>query len=229
MSIFSYRILPTSSKPATSPMWLRPGAGEAERWACSVTRNRKRAASSSQAAAISVLRRRPIEERIPRPRSRSSRPIIRAPLPIADSLRRTVVLNGSALDQNMLVEADIQNADLMVALTNDDQVNILSSVMAKRLGCKANLALINNPSYHDLYQDPWHRRPYQSACSDDLAGSAACPPRPYPCGSTRCKRGRRSDRGRGAGNLAACRQAAAQISICPTVCASGRSTATSRC
>jgi trk system potassium uptake protein TrkA len=35
----------------------------------------------------------------------------------------------------------------MVALTNDDQVNILSSVMAKRLGCKANLALINNPSY----------------------------------------------------------------------------------
>jgi trk system potassium uptake protein len=38
----------------------------------------------------------------------------------------------------------------MVALTNSDQVNILSSVMAKRLGCKTNLALINNPSYHDL-------------------------------------------------------------------------------
>ena len=69
---------------------------------------------------------------------------------IADELQRTVVLNGSALDQNLLNEADIQDADLLVALTNDDQVNILSSVMAKRLGCKANLALINNTAYHDF-------------------------------------------------------------------------------
>ncbi len=69
---------------------------------------------------------------------------------IADDLQRTVVLNGSALDQNLLNEADIQDADLLVALTNDDQVNILSSVMAKRLGCKANLALINNTAYHDF-------------------------------------------------------------------------------
>lgn len=69
---------------------------------------------------------------------------------IADKLRRTVVLHGSALDQKLLLEADIQDADLMVALTNNDQVNILSSVMAKRLGCKSNLALINNPTYHDF-------------------------------------------------------------------------------
>ncbi len=69
---------------------------------------------------------------------------------IADGLRKTVVLHGSALDQKLLMEADIQEADLMVALTNDDQVNILASVMAKRLGCKSNLALINSPDYHDL-------------------------------------------------------------------------------
>jgi trk system potassium uptake protein TrkA len=69
---------------------------------------------------------------------------------IADQLRKTVVLHGSALDQKLLMEADIEVADLMVALTNNDQVNMLSSVMAKRLGCKANLALINNPSYQDL-------------------------------------------------------------------------------
>jgi trk system potassium uptake protein TrkA len=69
---------------------------------------------------------------------------------IADELRRTVVLNGSALDQKLLLEADIQEADLMIALTNNDQVNILSSVMAKRLGCKSNLALINNPAYLDM-------------------------------------------------------------------------------
>ena len=69
---------------------------------------------------------------------------------IADALRRTVVFNGSALDQKLLLEADIQDADLMIALTNNDQVNILSSVMAKRLGCKSNLALINNPAYLDI-------------------------------------------------------------------------------
>jgi trk system potassium uptake protein TrkA len=69
---------------------------------------------------------------------------------IADALRRTVVLNGSALDQKLLQEADIQDADLMIALTNNDQVNILSSVMAKRLGCKSNLALINNSDYLDV-------------------------------------------------------------------------------
>ncbi|TWG95585.1 trk system potassium uptake protein TrkA [Mesorhizobium sp. J18] len=68
----------------------------------------------------------------------------------ADELRRTVVLHGSALDQKLLLEADIQDADLMVTLTNDDQVNILSSVMAKRLGCKSNLVLINNPTYHEF-------------------------------------------------------------------------------
>jgi trk system potassium uptake protein len=69
---------------------------------------------------------------------------------VADSLRRTVVLHGSALDQRLLMEADIHDAELMVALTNNDQVNILSSVMAKRLGCKSNLALINNPSFLDM-------------------------------------------------------------------------------
>lgn len=68
----------------------------------------------------------------------------------ADELRRTVVLQGSAMDQKLLLEAEVQDADLMVSLTNDDQVNILAGAMAKRLGCKANLVLINNPAFHDL-------------------------------------------------------------------------------
>ncbi|MEX6507811.1 Trk system potassium transporter TrkA [Jiella sp. M17.18] len=66
---------------------------------------------------------------------------------IADSLRRTIVLHGNGLDQAILEEADIGTGDLLVAVTNDDKVNILSSVMAKRLGCKGNLALLNNPEY----------------------------------------------------------------------------------
>ncbi|MDX3929392.1 MAG: Trk system potassium transporter TrkA [Shinella sp.] len=69
---------------------------------------------------------------------------------IADLLRHTVVLNGSALDQRILQQADIQDADLVVALTNNDQINILGSVMAKKLGCKQNLVLINDPTYQEF-------------------------------------------------------------------------------
>lgn len=69
---------------------------------------------------------------------------------IADELRRTIVLHGSALDQQILMEADIQDTELMVAVTNDDQANVLSSVMAKKLGCKSTLTLINDPSYQTL-------------------------------------------------------------------------------
>lgn len=69
---------------------------------------------------------------------------------IADKLRDAVVLHGSALDQKILSQADVQNADLFVSLTNNDQINILGSVMAKKLGCAANLVLINDPAYQDF-------------------------------------------------------------------------------
>ncbi|MFC4625026.1 Trk system potassium transporter TrkA [Daeguia caeni] len=71
-------------------------------------------------------------------------------LAIADQLRRTMVLHGSALDPNLLQEAEVQDADLLVTLTNQDQVNILASIMAKRLGCKSNMALINTVAYQDF-------------------------------------------------------------------------------
>ncbi|MCA1297025.1 Trk system potassium transporter TrkA [Stappia indica] len=66
---------------------------------------------------------------------------------VADTLKRAVILHGSALDQKLLLEADVQDADTLIALTNEDEVNILSCVMAKKLGCKRNLSLLNNPSY----------------------------------------------------------------------------------
>ena len=69
---------------------------------------------------------------------------------IADKLRNAVVLHGSALDQKMLLQADIQDADLVVALTNNDQINILGSEMAKKLGSKQNLVLINEPTYQEF-------------------------------------------------------------------------------
>ena len=91
-----------------------------------------------------------IEERQERARVKIIEASHEQAITVADRLNRTVVLHGNALDQQTLLEADIDNADLMVALTNDDQVNILSSVMAKRLGCKANLALLNNTGYYEF-------------------------------------------------------------------------------
>src|SRR5690606_4733007 len=69
---------------------------------------------------------------------------------IADELNRTVVLHGSALSEELLDEAEVQSADTMVAVTNDDQVNILTSVLAKQLGCKRSLCLINSTGYTSM-------------------------------------------------------------------------------
>ncbi|MEM0900237.1 MAG: Trk system potassium transporter TrkA [Pseudomonadota bacterium] len=69
---------------------------------------------------------------------------------VAERLRRAIVLHGSALDQSLLLEADIQDTELMVALTNDDQVNVLTSAMAKKMGCEATMTLINNPGYQSF-------------------------------------------------------------------------------
>jgi trk system potassium uptake protein len=69
---------------------------------------------------------------------------------IAEQLKRTVVLNGNALDREILREADVEDTDTLVSLTNDDQVNILACAMARQLGCRRNLALINTPSYQSL-------------------------------------------------------------------------------
>ncbi len=66
---------------------------------------------------------------------------------IAAMLPRTVVLHGSSLSESLLREADITRTDTIVAVTNDDQVNILTCVLARQLGCLRNLCLINSPSY----------------------------------------------------------------------------------
>ncbi|WP_295896988.1 Trk system potassium transporter TrkA [uncultured Bartonella sp.] len=71
-------------------------------------------------------------------------------LAITDQLNRTVVLNGSALDPAILQEANVDQADLIVTLTNQDQVNVLSAIMAKRFGCKSNMVLINNNAFQEF-------------------------------------------------------------------------------
>ncbi|MGH6862071.1 MAG: Trk system potassium transporter TrkA, partial [Phyllobacterium sp.] len=91
-----------------------------------------------------------IEAKQPKTKVKLIEPNLKRANAIADELRRSLVLHGSALDQKLLHEAEIQDADLLVSLTNDDQVNMLAGVMAKRLGCKSNLVLINNPDFLDL-------------------------------------------------------------------------------
>lgn len=66
---------------------------------------------------------------------------------IAQSLSRTVVLKGSALDRAVLEEAAVDDADTMIAVTNDDRVNILSCLLSKELGARRMLSLLNDPNY----------------------------------------------------------------------------------
>jgi trk system potassium uptake protein TrkA len=88
-----------------------------------------------------------LEERFPKARLKLIEASRDRAVDLAEKLARTVVLHGSALDREILEEADVETADLAVALTNDDQVNMLSSVMARRLGTKRNLCLINNATF----------------------------------------------------------------------------------
>ena len=68
----------------------------------------------------------------------------------ADRLQRTIVLNGDGLEPELLREAGVQETETIVALTNDDQANILTCVLAKREGCARALSLINNQTYSPL-------------------------------------------------------------------------------
>jgi trk system potassium uptake protein len=71
---------------------------------------------------------------------------------LSEHLSRTVVLHGDATDRELLLEENIEHSDAFCALTNDDEVNIMSSLLAKRLGVRQVMALINKPSYVDLVQ-----------------------------------------------------------------------------
>ncbi|GGJ94977.1 Trk system potassium transporter TrkA [Pseudomonas matsuisoli] len=71
---------------------------------------------------------------------------------LSEALDRTIVLQGSASDRDLLVEEGIGDTDIFLALTNDDEANIMSSLLAKRLGARKVMALINNTAYVDLIQ-----------------------------------------------------------------------------
>ena len=72
---------------------------------------------------------------------------------ISEMLENTIVLNGDAADEELLVEENIDSADVFAALTNSEEANVLSAMLAKRLGAKRVMALINRPSYGELMEN----------------------------------------------------------------------------
>lgn len=69
---------------------------------------------------------------------------------VAKSLSRTVVLNGDVLDPDILNEAGVAAAETVVSVTNDDETNILAALLAKRMGARRSMTLINKTTYKPL-------------------------------------------------------------------------------
>jgi trk system potassium uptake protein TrkA len=71
---------------------------------------------------------------------------------ISEELDHTIVLRGDAADEELLLDENIENTDVFCALTNEDETNILSAMLAKRRGARRVMALINRPAYVDLVE-----------------------------------------------------------------------------
>jgi trk system potassium uptake protein TrkA len=71
---------------------------------------------------------------------------------LSEELEKTIVLLGDASDEELLVEENIEGTDVFCALTNDDEANIMSAMLAKRLGARKVMSLINRAAYVDLVE-----------------------------------------------------------------------------
>ncbi|MEC8848148.1 MAG: Trk system potassium transporter TrkA [Polycyclovorans sp.] len=71
---------------------------------------------------------------------------------LSEELGNTVVLHGDAADEGLLREENVEDCDVFCAITNDDEANILSAMLAKRLGARKALCLINRQSYVELVE-----------------------------------------------------------------------------
>ncbi len=70
----------------------------------------------------------------------------------ATLLDDTIVIHGSGTDQNLMLRENIELTEVFCSITNDDAVNILSAMMAKWLGARRTMALINNSSYVEMLE-----------------------------------------------------------------------------
>jgi len=72
---------------------------------------------------------------------------------IAGQLKNTTVLVGDASDRELLMSENVESADVFCAITNNDEANILSAMLAKRLGARRVIALVNNDAYSEIVDD----------------------------------------------------------------------------
>ncbi len=71
---------------------------------------------------------------------------------ISEQLNKTIVLVGDAADEELLLEENVDDVDVFCALTNSEEANILSAMLAKRLGSHKVMALINRAAYVELVE-----------------------------------------------------------------------------
>jgi trk system potassium uptake protein TrkA len=71
---------------------------------------------------------------------------------VSELLETAIVLQGDAADEELLIEENIDSTDVFAALTNSEEANILSAMLARRLGARKVMALINKPSYTELME-----------------------------------------------------------------------------
>lgn len=71
---------------------------------------------------------------------------------VSERLEKTIVLQGNAAAEDLLLQANIENTEVFCALTNKDEANILSAMLAKRLGAHRVMSLVNSAAYVDLVQ-----------------------------------------------------------------------------
>jgi trk system potassium uptake protein TrkA len=69
---------------------------------------------------------------------------------LAEQLNKTVVLHGDGSDQEFLSEENIQDMDVVITLTDDEETNILASLLAKRMGARKTITRITKFSYFPL-------------------------------------------------------------------------------
>lgn len=72
---------------------------------------------------------------------------------LSEQLNQSLVIEGSAAEPKLLAEEHIDNTDVFCALTDNDESNIMMSMLAKRMGAKKVITLITNPAYAELVGD----------------------------------------------------------------------------
>jgi trk system potassium uptake protein len=71
---------------------------------------------------------------------------------LAGELHRSLVLQGDATDEDLLGDENVESVDMFFALTNDDEANIMAALLAKRMGARKTIAIVNRRSYAELMQ-----------------------------------------------------------------------------